>query len=353
MWRILWFCVWIASPYLNAMDIERPVTPVLPEDHQQLVIHNRILAKVNDKTISVIDVMKKMDLFLQRYYPQYMNSPAARFQYYSSQWKETLNQLVDQELILADAEQLELKISDAEVRETLLERFGPNMMAALDQIALSYEEARQMIYTEMAVQRMMWYRVNSKALNRIGPKAIKDAYFEHCEQNPPLEEWNYQVLSLRSANQNISAALAQRAANLIHTAATDLLVVSEKLKEQVNDESVSVTVSPELTANEKSIAESHKEILKTLKPGMFSEPIAQVSRVDHSIVHRIFYLKDHTIRKPLAFEKLAEQLKDHLLQQAADEESTQYLHRLRSRLGYDEHLLLESLPSDFQPFALR
>src|SRR6202034_4472157 len=44
------------------------------DEPQDIVIYNRILAKVNGKTISVIDVMKKMDLFLQRYYPNYAQS---------------------------------------------------------------------------------------------------------------------------------------------------------------------------------------------------------------------------------------------------------------------------------------
>ena len=47
------------------------------EQSQKLVVHNRILAKVNDKTISVLDVMKKMDIYLNRYYPDLADSPAA------------------------------------------------------------------------------------------------------------------------------------------------------------------------------------------------------------------------------------------------------------------------------------
>lgn len=343
--RKLWWLVLGLFPCWAAVAFD---SPMLPTEDPQLVIHNRILAKINDKTISVIDVMKKMDLFLQRYYPEYVGLPAARFQYYSAQWKDTLMQMVDQELILEDAKQLDLKISDAEVRETMLERFGPNMMATLDEISLSYEEAREMIYTEMAVQRMMWYRVNSKALNRIGPKEVKDAYFHHCELNPAIEEWKYQVLSMRSASQDISAALAQRAATLLHAAATDLLVVSEQLKDQAD---VSVTVSPELCANEKSIAESHKSVLKTLSPGMFSAPTAQVSRVDGSVVHRIFYLKEHKVQHPPAFDLVSETIKENLLQEAADSESSQYLSKLRSRLNYA--FIIEELPDDFQPFVLR
>ena len=136
------------------------------EDTQELVIYNRILAKVNDKTISVIDVMKKMDLFLQKYYPHLVDSKLARYQFYSAQWRDHLTQMIDQELMLADAAKIELKVADAEVREEIMNRFGPNIMTILDQLGLTYDEARKMIYDEMIMQRMIWFRVNSKALEQ-------------------------------------------------------------------------------------------------------------------------------------------------------------------------------------------
>jgi hypothetical protein len=338
-----------------AMHAENTPPGMLPqEEPQDLIVYNRILAKVNGKTISVIDVMKKMDLFLQRYYPQFAHSKAARFQYYSSQWRDTLTQMIDQELIQADAEHIELKVADAEVREEMLERFGPTIMQTLDQIGMTYEEARKMIFAEMVVQRMMWYRVNSKALNSVNPQDIKGAYKRYCDKNPPLEEWEYQVLSLRSVNQSISELLAQKASDLLHSAHTDLATISEQIKTgSTEDNPVTITLSPELKVDEKSVAQSHKDVLKTLLPGSFSEPIAQVSRADQSTVYRIFYLKNHSKKETPPFTKLADQLKEELLQEAATKENVQYIAKLRERLGYDEKHMMELLPSDFQPFVLR
>src|SRR5579871_780542 len=129
---------------------DESISPIAEfQEPQELVVYNRILAKVNDKTISVIDVMKKMDLFLQKYYPQFAGSKAARYQFYSSQWRETLTQMIDQELMIADAEKLEVKVTDAEVREELLNRFGPNIMTVLDGLGVTYDEARKMIHNEM------------------------------------------------------------------------------------------------------------------------------------------------------------------------------------------------------------
>jgi hypothetical protein len=254
----------------------------------------------------------------------------------------------------ADAEHLELKVSDAEVREEMLDRFGPTIMQTLDQIGMTYEEARKMIFGEMVVQRIMWFRVNSKALNRVNPQDIKAAYKTYCANNPSLDEWEYQVLSLKSANQNISEVLAKKATDLLHSGHTDLITVSEEIKAETTEESpVVLNLSSEIKVDEKGLSQAHKDVLKTLKPGSFSQPIAQRSRADQSTVSRIFHLKNHSKKEALPFTKIADQLRESLLEEAARIENQQYIAKLRERLGYDEQHMMESLPPDFQPFALR
>ncbi len=325
--------------------------PVLvQEEPEDLIVYNRILAKVNGKTLSVIDVMKKMDMFLQKHYPHLVNSKMARYQFYSSQWREYLTQMIDQELMLADAEHLEIKVAEAEVREEILNRFGPNTMPVLDKLGLTYEEVKTMIHDELIVQRMMWFRVNSKALTSINSLDVKEAYKQFCVKNPELEEWQYQVLSIRSPQKDASETLAKRAFDLLQSH-HELTTLTESLNPV--DESIAINLSPELQADEKTISDSHKAVLKTLSENSFSAPIAQVSRVDNSVVYRIFHLKKHSKKVIPPFEKMAEELKDQLLQQSANKLNTQYIAKLRDRLGYDEKHMLEMLPNDFQPFALR
>ncbi|MBS0603747.1 MAG: SurA N-terminal domain-containing protein [Verrucomicrobia bacterium] len=335
---------------LGSLSADIEVPPMQQQEPEDLIIYNRILAKVNGKTISVVDVMKKMDLYLQKNYAHLANSKMARYQFYSSQWRDYLTQMIDTELMIADAEKLEVKVTEAEVREEMLTRFGPNIMPILDTLGLTYEEAKTMIHDEMIVQRMMWFRVNSKALSSVNSKDVKEAYKDFCEKNPEMEEWQYQVLSIRSADKTASEALASRAMELL-SSKLDLVALSEQLK--TPDEATTVSLSPDMQADERSVSSSHKEVLKTLTENSFSQPIAQVSRVDNSVVYRIFYLKKHSKKQVPSFEKMADQIKDQLLQNAASKENSQYLVKLRERLGYDEKHMTENLPSDFQPFALK
>ena len=336
-------CLSVFLTYADAL-------PPQESEPEELIVYNKILTKVNDKTISVVDVMKRMDMFLQRHYPHLVNSKVARFQFYSSQWRDYLTQMIDQELMIADAEHLEVKVSDGEVREEVLNRFGPNIMPVLDKLGVSYDEARSMIHDELIMQKMMWFRVNSKALSSVNSLDVKEAYKQFCKENPELEEWQYQVLSLRSSSKDASHALAARAFELLQSR-LELTAVSEQLK--TPEETVSVTLSPEMQADERSISSSHKEVLQTLTENSYSSPIAQVSRVDNSVVYRIFYLKKHSKKTLPSFSKMADQIKDQLLNQAAAKENVQYLTKLRERLGYDEKHMQETLPNDFQPFAVR
>jgi hypothetical protein len=322
------------------------------DEPQDIIVYNRILAKVNGKTISVIDVMKKMDLFLQRYYPEQSASKLARFHYYSKHWRDSLSQIIDQELMLADAEHIELKVSDAEVREEILTRFGPNIMATLDSIGVTYEEAKEQVYNEMVVHRIMWYRVHSKALRAVNPQDIKEAYRLYCQKNPPFEKWRYQVLSVRAQQQDVAASYSQRAFALLQEGGTPFSSLPAELKTQ-EEENVSIALSPELEGDGKNLSASHKEVLKNLIPGTFSQPIAQVSRADNSTVFRIFFLKESQKEEPSSFEKMAETLKDQLFQQAVAKETSHYIAKLRERLGYDEKHMVEVLPADFLPFAMR
>lgn len=335
------------------------------EEPQNLIVHNRILAKVNDKTISVVDVMKKMDVYLNRAYPHLTGSKLARYQFYSANWRETLDQMIDDELMLIDSEGKDLKITDGDVRENLQERFGPNVMANLDKLGLSYDEARKMIHTELVVQKMVWFRVNAKALLSVNPKDIKEFYKDYCLKNPPVERWKYQVLSIRARDTQSAEILASKAYERLMMDKTDLQTVASQLQEpRSNDrvsvmhvsheqnEDVSISVSEEYEVTDKEISDAHKKALIFLKPGSYSKPISQLSRFDNSTVYRIFYLKDHSKSKVPQFEKIEEKLENELIQQAIGRESGIYIQKLRERLGYDAKNMQESIPNDFQPFTL-
>ncbi len=48
---------------------------------------------------------EKMDMLFLRRFPEYTKSKVARYQFYMANWKAILNELIEKELILADAQE--------------------------------------------------------------------------------------------------------------------------------------------------------------------------------------------------------------------------------------------------------
>ena len=349
MKKLLWYMSVIASCLIAE---ESPPLDLFPQQH--LIVHNRILAQVHQSTISVLDVMKKMELFFYQHHPQYMNSAIAKYQFFSSQWKEFLKQMIDHELMLADAEKLDIQIKDSEVREALFERFGPNIMAALDQLHLQYEEARSIIYADLVVQKMSWIRINAKALASVNNQDVKAAYVAYLHKHPPIETWEYRLLSIRSKEPKIAQVLAKAAYDLCVEYPDRLSLILEELQTTISSEEKSlctITMSDPIETETKQLSNAYKDILVTLTPGTCSAPIRREHEGETSF--RIFFLTKHIVTEPPSFRTVQSQLYNELTQQASEKESRIYLDKLRKRFGCTVENLEETFPKDFQPFSLQ
>ena len=313
-------------------------------------VNNTLLAKVNGNTISVLDVMKKMDMVLHRNYPQYADSSQARFHFYSANWRPVFMEMIDTELILSDAQDKEMKISDGEVREEMESRFGPNVTSTLEKIGLTYEDAWKMVKNELTVQRMTWFFVHSKAMQSISPQAIRDAYHQYLVQNPPFQEWGYRVISIRSDDDN-EAAAEELYRLLLETKQSP--ESASFLKDwETRHPSLKLQISNEYTAKDADLSESHRTILSSLALGNYSQPTCQISRSDNKKIYRIFYLSQKNDHPAPAFDTISGQLKNELMQKAVARESDGYLQKLRKHYGFDPSRLQETVPGDLQPFHL-
>jgi hypothetical protein len=315
-------------------------------DNGQITIHNRILAKFDNKTLSVLDVVKKMDMIFNNDYPQFTHSKLARYQFYNAKWKDTLQKMIDRELILLDAKRIGIKITDAETREELLHRYGPNIMLSLDKLQLSYEEARKMVSEDLLVERVLYFKVYSEALH-IRPEDIKKKYTAYCKENTASQKWNYQVLSIKSEDEKASQAIAQLAFDLLKEQRS-LQDITADLK--LKNPDTNIIFSPEIERDSLSISEAHRQGIETLNPGDFSLPISQLNR-DQSTVYRIFYLKDKHEVNPPEFPVLAEKIKDRLIQECISSRLPIYIKKLKKRYSFSDQELSELIFSDFKPFS--
>lgn len=323
-----------------------------PRGEPQISVKNRILTTVNGTAISVVDVMKKMDMILHQNYPQFADSPQARFQFYSTSWRPILMEMIDTELILSDAEEKEIKLTDGEVREEMEARFGPGVQLTLETIGLSYDDAWKMVRKELIVRRMLWFFAQSKAIQSVSPLTIRQAYRQYLAEHPPYQEWSYRVITLKAENEE-GSALAGEVSQLLATATASLECMADQLKEwESAHPDAGLGISNEYVVRDCDLSDSYRSVLATLSPGNYSKPIAQASRVEKKPLQKIFYLKDKIDHPAPSFDALAPQLKNELTQKAVAKESDVYMQKLRKYYGFDQGGLKETLPENLQPFAL-
>lgn len=314
---------------------------------QKIAVQNAILAKVNGKTISMMDVKKKMDMVFHQNYPQLIDSSQARFQFYEASWRHVMMDMIDNELIISDATDKEVKLTDGEVREVMEERFGPNVMQTLDKIGLTYDETWKMVRSELMVQRMNWWFVHSKAVSTVTPQDIRTAYRLHLEKNPSYSEWKYRVVTIKVDEPN--EALAED----VHKTLAELGKAPDAAQEALKafeEPGVSITVSNEFDAKTQDLSDIHRASLENLSPGSYGKPTFQTSRSDKKTVYRIFYLAGKSDFPAPAFEAISQQLKNELIQKAVVQESEGYLGKLRKHYGFDAD---KTIPEDLHPFSLQ
>lgn len=322
-----------------------------PDDPVQIVVNNRVLAKIHGQAITVLDLMKKMDIVFFRQFPEYTTIKAARHQFYLTNWKHFLSEMIDKELILADAKENKMPITNGDIRQELETLFGPNIIQNLDKLGITMEEAKRLVENDIIIRRMIGYRVNNKAIQQVNPQDIKKAYETYARENIRPDEWIYNIIAIKDSDPKVSRDVSF----FIYNALSNGLPLSDLegyVKTQI-PASVNVNISSEYQHKEKEISDTYKESLLPLSAGTYSAPALQKSRNDKITLYRIFYLKEIVRGGVIPFVEVADKLKQSLIQQAMDVETKNYLKRLRERFGVNEAQLKTMVPDDFEPFTLK
>ncbi len=314
--------------------------PSLFEQEQDLVINNRVLVRINAKPITVMDVVRKMDLFFYRQYPELATSPVARYQFYGSAWETMLTALIDDYLIVADAEEKGVVISEGEIREELENLFGPDVVFNLDGMGLSLAEATEMLKMELTVQRMNMMMVRARAMTDVKPKEVRARYEQMLKDNPPQNSWVYRVLSIRGDEHE---RVAQEASKLLN----EQKLPFEEIVATLSTPDIEISVSDDYQREEGSISLGHMAVLQTLSAGAYSAPLSKDS------VSRIFCLGDYQEGESTPFNDIAEKIRSEIVQEVSGKFNEEYRMKLRVHYGMTDQYLSEVVPEGYAPFALR
>lgn len=320
----------------------------------QIAVNNRVLAKINGKAFSVIDLMKKMELVFYREYPEYADSAEAKIQFFKSQWKYVLDELIDAELILASSKEMNMSVSDGDVRQEIERIFGPNVVDNIDKLGMSYEEVFKMLASDITVQRMTYSMAQMQAMNKIGPSDVRASYEQFCKENPIEEEWSYRVITLKGSHKDNLELTAELCHALLEQKSSTLDELSTFLEDkQLISKEINVSVSEPFIRQAKTVSTAHKEILTSLTPETFSKPIfSESTGQKKQLSAKIFYIEKYQAPGVHPLKEVEARLKNKLLEKAIDEETVAYRQKLRKRFGIEPDFLAKKLPINFEPFIL-
>ena len=306
-------------------------------------VNNRVLLKIGGKPITVMDVVRKMDLLFHQQYAEYAGQPSARFQFYTASWRTVLRNVIDDYLIMADAEEKKIDVSEGEIREEMERAFGPDVVFNIDKVGISFDEAWDLIKTDLIVQKMTGMMVHSKAISDIHPIDVRRRYEKMVAENPPENKWVYQVVSLRAEDDELSRSVGERAHNMLAMQHIPL----EMVRGQIEEQGVQFSLSAEYVRSPKEISNSHRSVLEKLENGTYSAPVSKRG------VSYIFYLKEFKPGEAIAFQDAAGNIKQEIIQERINYHSSEYRDKLRKHYALTENYIAEIIPEETQPFALR
>jgi hypothetical protein len=326
-----------------------------PKEEPRIFVNNRILAQVNGKPISTFDLMKKMDLAFYRQYPEYASSIVARYDYYQMGWKHILEEIIDKELILADAQESKIEVTNGDVRQEIESAFGPNIIANLDRVELTFDEAFKIIQEELIIRRMLGGRVHNKAIQTVTPTKVRQAYetFIQDPANARHTQWVYRTVTIKDRRLAQAQEVAHAAYKLLMEEGVTLEELTMALKDREwLGRKTKITLSNPITQNDSDLSKDYHEVLSSLNEGSYSEPFIHRSRSNQMRVYRILTLQQKIPGGIPSFKEMEASLKDKLMEQAIDQETVNYLQKLRQHYHIRESDLDAFLPANYQPFSL-
>lgn len=333
--------------FLFTLSVVRAEVPFSLNNAQQVVVQNKVLLKIKGKPISVVDVIKKMDMLFYKQFPEYADSVQARYQFYVVNFEHMLASVIDDELILLDAVEKKIEVKDGDIRETMEELFGPDVVGKLDKIGLGYEEAWDLVKKDLIVRRMVQMMVKSRAAQEVSPKEIKRLYASLRQDHPEEEKWVYQVLTIESTDATCADAVSDLALSMLKEGKMALKDAASLLQ----GNQVEVRLSEEYQRKTSELSPAHKTVLEGMAKKSYSNCIAQTK--GHVRLLRIFYLKERSQDETLSFAALEDKLREEAISAAVARHSVAYCEKLRRTYGLTENEMRRALPEDFQPFALR
>ena len=314
----------------------------LSPSKKTIAIENRVLSTVRGQIITVVDVMKKLDMLFYQQFPQYRGSIEAKFEFYTTNWRRIFEDLVDRQLVLAWAEDREYHVSNGELREELEQMFGPNVMMNLYEAGLSVHEVQEMMRADILMRRVIGFYVRMPVMSAITPEVIRVEYARQYEEAKKRTMWAWKSVTICAKEGDCSKGVAQKIAGELKKTSPEQIKLPEKIE---------LFSSETFHSKNEELASSLQELFQNLPEGSYSEPVEFVSRSSSAKSWRCYLVEKKEHETLPSFSQLEEVLREHLAAPEVEEKSKEFFTNLRKQYHVQQFFSSDKIVA-FEPFAL-
>jgi hypothetical protein len=318
-----------------------------PSSRYGVVVDNKVLATVRGQVVTVIDVMKKLDMIFYQQFPQYRGSSEARFEFYQTNWRKILQELVDRHLILVLAEERGFQVTNGDIRQELEEIFGPNVMMNLYEAGLSLHEVYDMMKADILLRRILSFYVRMPVFASITPEVLKLAYGERGKDAKRQESWLWRSVTLRAKEGNCAKEVADTVWKLLEQDHLSMEVVQSKLPEGVE-----IIVSSPFHSDKRELAPHLQTLFESLSVASYSAPVSFTNRSDPRHSWRFYVIDEKKEGVMLSFSEMEQNLREELAGPEIDKRTKDFFDDLRKQYHVKQSLGSEDLLA-FEPFHLK
>lgn len=306
----------------------------------------RPLIRVRDSVITVVDVMKKMDLVFYQQYPQYRSSVRHRLEFYQSSWMKALRDILERKVIMIFADENKMDVGHGDVREEMEELFGPNVLLKLYEAGVTLDDAYEMVRQDIMMRRILQFYVRMPAVATITPQKIKERYVEQYENKTKGDKLSWKILSFR-VPENLDAQ--QVSTKIIDSLNRNELNL-ERAKEKIPD-GCECILSPQYITEIEQLAPSIRQTLESTPFGVWTIP-QQAKEGKKGMVKWSSYLVDKKIPgEKISLNLVENEIVEELAQPLIEEKKKSFMEGLMKKFDVS-FVMPEKEMESFKPFRL-
>lgn len=308
------------------------------KNEKELFINNKILFRFKNNTITIMDVIHKMNLLFYKSYPHLIHSNISKMQFYSGLFPVLAEAVIDDFLIVADAEEKKISVDIRDVKREIEKFFGDALIDVTNAFNMTEEDVFKIIQRDLIVQKMLGVMVRSRATMFVSPNKIKEAYKEKLKNYKQEKFWSYVILTLDSASVDSTLTFAEEIYDKI---ISNGFFKEEEILQLASEKNIEIKISNLLQGTENSLSQMHRGILIAADSNLCSKPISY--KKDKI---RLFVIKEFSITKEKSFSELEEQLHSELLEKLFEKQELIYREKLREKYSFHKDILIKDFTSN-------